>query len=89
MIVSPPARLTVVWLVLVLATVLGLALGQQPSASEAVHAGVLAVAFVKMRLVAMEFMELRIAPPHWRLLFDAWAVALWGALVALFMWGGH
>lgn len=47
-------------------------------------AGVLGVALLKMRIVARRFMELRGAPVAMGLAFDAWLVALGGALA--FFW---
>lgn len=83
MIVSLKPRYVLVWLFLVVATVLSWALGRSGLFSEATAAAVLAIALIKVRFVVMEFMELRLAPWPFRLVFDIWCTALWAALVAL------
>lgn len=47
------------------------------------------VAFLKIRLVMLYFMELRSAPTAWRLIFDAWCIACCVWLSALYMQGVH
>ena len=91
---SLKSRFVGVWLFLVIATLLGWALGRgalgplasyagQSLFTEAAAAIVLAIAFIKVRLVVMEFMELRLAPWPFRLAFDVWCLALWSALAAM------
>lgn len=69
-------RVTVVWAVLVGATLLSLVLGVTHGIGDArVAAGVLlTVAFVKVWLVGMHFMELREAPANLRGFFTGWCV---------------
>jgi len=78
------SRVVLVWLLLVAATVVSLALGSshgvEGDAVEAATVAVLAVAFVKVRYVGLEFMELRHAAPPLRIAFEAW-IALVGAAV--------
>ena len=83
MIQSLRPRFVLVWLLLVGATMLSWTLSSGGLAGEAAAAAVLAIALFKVRIVVMEFMELRLAPWPFRLSFDVWCVALWGGLVAL------
>ncbi|MCC2657898.1 MAG: Prokaryotic Cytochrome oxidase subunit [Panacagrimonas sp.] len=42
------------------------------------------IAAIKVRLVLLHFMELRHAPLPLRLVFEAWVIAVTGALIALY-----
>lgn len=70
----------VVWGILVAATVLAWFLGHQQTGTAAVVAAIFLVAFVKIRLVGMYFMELRRAPTLLRGAFDAYLVISFVAL---------
>jgi len=70
----------VVWLVLVTATLVSWSL-------RAIGLAVLAVAFVKVRLVGLYFMELRTAPVPLRLAFEAWVVVVGAVLAGLYLLG--
>ncbi len=79
-------RQTAVWLLLVAATVLTATLGlEQHGGSTAVGLVLLTIAFVKIRLVALHFMEIREAPVALRVLVEAYVgvtlVALGGIYV--------
>ncbi|MCC6296345.1 MAG: cytochrome C oxidase subunit IV family protein [Pseudomonadales bacterium] len=87
---NPARRITLIWLLLMLATLLSWQLGhgaapgtQRGGASIAI----LLIALVKARFVFLEFMELRGAPWPLRLAFEAWAVLVGVALIALY-WSG-
>ena len=79
------SRVTVIWLVLVLATLLSWSAGTGVGHLSARAAGVVAilVAFVKARFVALDFMEVRSAPLALRLFVEAWIVLVGGAIVVL------
>lgn len=79
------SRITVIWLLLVLATLLSWSAGTGVGHLSARAAGVVAiiVAFVKARFVALDFMEVRSAPLALRLFVEAWIVLVGGALVVL------
>ena len=81
------SRTTLIWFVLVAASGLSLQLGHGIGFSDLRHAGVaiLVVAFVKVRFVILEFMEVRHAPIYLRLVAEAWTVAACATLVALFL----
>lgn len=81
-------RQTAVWVFLVAATVLTATLGlEQHGGSTAVGMVLLAIAFVKIRLVALHFMEIREAPLALRLLLEGYVVVTFGALAGLYLWG--
>lgn len=93
---GPPvlrARVTAVWAALVLATLVSFWLGTDHgfSGAEGVRIGtsiVLVIAFVKIRYVGLDFMELRHAPLVLRLVFEAWCAAVAVMVVILFLAGG-
>lgn len=79
-------RQTAVWMLLVAATVLTAVLGlEQHGGSTAVGLVLLAIAFVKIRLVALHFMDVREAPPALRLLVEAYAGLTFVALAAIYL----
>jgi hypothetical protein len=69
-----------VWTLLVVATITSWSLGGATVA-------VLVVAFVKVRLVGLYFMELRSAPVPLRLLFEGWVVVVCSILIGLYLSG--
>jgi hypothetical protein len=71
-------RMGAVWAVLVGATLASWLLGGG-------NAVVVAVAFLKVRLVGLYFMELRTAPVPLRVLFEGWVVVTCGVLIALYL----
>lgn len=75
-------RVTLAWLVLVVITGASLALGRgwPRGGGHAVAAVVLIAAFVKVRIVAFEFMELRLAPRAVKSGVDLWLAAVCAAL---------
>jgi caa(3)-type oxidase subunit IV len=76
-----------VWFVLISATVATAVLGLEQAAGGAATVGVclLAIAFVKMRLVGIHFMELGNAPRPLRLLFEGYVLVAFTTLVVLFL----
>ncbi|GAB3390389.1 cytochrome C oxidase subunit IV family protein [Amycolatopsis echigonensis] len=82
-----PLRVFLVWVVLVVATAASWWLGaDHPLAGVAGHAGsalVVVIAFVKVRYVGLDFMDLRSAPAPLRLAFTLWIVSAGVATVAL------
>ena len=51
-------------------------------------AGLLILAFFKVRLVILYFMEIRIAPGPIRLVFGAWVIGVCASLIAIYWMGG-
>ena len=64
-------RAGVTWLILVAATIVSWAVGAEHGTGSAVAVLVLAIAAVKVRLVGLDFMELRHAPIPLRAAFRA------------------
>lgn len=81
------ARATLLWLVLVAATLLTWAVGERGSAGPHVAALLAVVSCVKGGMVILDFMALRHAPPMWRALTLGWLVLTW-ALIGLAYWNG-
>ena len=73
------------WLVLLIATAITWYLGEVGAAGTGAIVAMLAIAFVKGRLVILDFMELRQAPLMWRLLLEGWLILVSG-LILLAYW---
>lgn len=73
------------WLVLIAATLMSYALGADHGAGSAMVAVVLAIAAVKVRLVGLDFMELRSAPIPLRVVFEGYCLVFWGVLSGLYL----
>ena len=73
------------WLVLMIATAITWYLGEVGAAGAMAIVAMLAIAFVKGRLVILDFMELRQAPRMWRLLLEGWMLLV-GSLILLAYW---
>jgi hypothetical protein len=79
-------RILLVWLVLVGATCVSWFLGADHGLDShtAVTAAVLVVAFVKVRLVGLHFMELHRAPQPLRGLFEGYVIVVLATLLVLY-----
>lgn len=79
--------ITVVWVALVALTGMSLWLGTDHgfNSVELASVVVLVVAFIKVRLVGMYFMELRDAPIALRALFEGWCIVVCIAVVTMFI----
>ena len=73
------------WLILILATLLTWYLGEVGAAGTLSIVAMLVIAFVKGRLVILDFMELRGAPLIWRALLEGWLVLV-SSLILLAYW---
>ncbi|CAG4883689.1 Tetrathionate reductase subunit C [Georgfuchsia toluolica] len=73
------------WLVLLVATGATWWLGEMGAAGTGAILAMLAIAFIKGRLVILDFMELRGAPLMWRLLLEGWLILV-GGLILLAYW---
>lgn len=74
------------WLVLVAATLLSWALGADHGTGSMVGVAVLGIAAIKVRLVGLDFMELRHAPIPLRAAFEAYCIGMWALLSGLYLW---
>lgn len=81
-----PDRTTIVWLALVIATCLSwwLHVGG-PTSRSAASAGIIVVAFIKVRLIGRDFMELRRAPRGLRVLLDLYTTVVPVALTVMYL----
>jgi heme/copper-type cytochrome/quinol oxidase subunit 4 len=82
---------TYVWVLLSVLTLVSWWLGPARAgeglvASVPITIAVLAMALIKARLIIRYFMEVRSAPRWLRLSTDGWLVALWGAVLVLYLW---
>lgn len=73
------------WIVLLVATAITWYLGEVGAAGTASIVAMLLIAFVKGRLVILDFMELREAPRLWRILLEGWLILV-SALILLAYW---
>ena len=74
------------WLLLVAATILSWVLGAEHGTGSLVAVVVLAIAALKVRLVGLDFMELRHAPIGLRAVFEFYCLAVWAVLSGLYLW---
>ncbi|MCL2523374.1 MAG: cytochrome C oxidase subunit IV family protein [Betaproteobacteria bacterium] len=73
------------WLVLIVATGITWYLGEIGAYGTAAIVAMLVIAFIKGRLVILDFMELRTAPWLWRILLEGWLIVV-GGLILLAYW---
>jgi cytochrome c oxidase subunit IV len=80
-------RTTAVWVVLVLATCLSWALGVETRQSVSAFATtiLMLIAFIKVRLVGLEFMELRSAPLALRLMFESYVAVVFTVVIGMYL----
>ena len=78
------ARVAVVWLVLLTATLLSWESAHSAGAYRLASTAVLLIAFLKARLIGLEFMELRTAPRALRFVFEAWVIVACATFLALY-----
>jgi heme/copper-type cytochrome/quinol oxidase subunit 4 len=79
-------RITVLWLVLIAATVFSWMLGRDdlPLDTRTTSVVIMLIAFVKIRYVILDFMELREAPWGMRLVAEAWVLIAGTSIVGLY-----
>jgi len=81
------SRITIVWLLLLAATLLSWELGHgfALSSPQLIRAAVISVAFIKVRYVILDFMEIRNAPLAMRLVAELWVLLVAATLIALYL----
>ncbi|MFE3056929.1 cytochrome C oxidase subunit IV family protein [Nocardia sp. NPDC059239] len=84
-------RVTAIWGVLVMATVvswfLGTHGGHDRTAGHPISSVVIVlVAFIKVRLIGMYFMELRAAPLLLRTLYESYCLIVCGVVIGMYQW---
>ncbi len=80
-------RVTWLWLFLIAATVASWEFGHGLGFGENIRlstTAVIVIAFIKARMVILDFMEIRHAPPGLRLLLEAWTLVVATTLLALY-----
>ena len=75
------------WLVLIAATLLSYALGVEHGVGSTVVVVVFGIAAIKVRLIGLDFMELRSAQMPLRVAFERYCLALWAVLSGLYLFG--
>lgn len=82
------SRATLIWLVLLGATLLSWKMGHGVGLHDVRQASIaiIAIALVKVRLVMTEFMELRHAPRWTRVAVDLWLLLLLAVLIGVYLW---
>ena len=80
-------RTTVTWLLLVFATSGSWILGSESRGQSGAGTGtaLILVAFIKVRLVGLHFMELRSAPLALRTLFEAYVVVVFTVVIVMYV----
>ena len=73
------------WVVLLIATCATWYLGEVGAAGTMAIVTMLIIAFIKGRLVVLDFMELRQAPVMWRLILEGWLILV-SSLILLAYW---
>ena len=73
------------WVVLLMATCATWYLGEVGAAGTMAIVTMLIIAFIKGRLVVLDFMELRQAPLMWRLILEGWLILV-SSLILLAYW---
>ncbi len=81
--------ITVVWLVLFAGSAVSWLLVPEGTHAASVLPGIaiLSIAFFKVRLILIYFMELRFAPQPWRGIFEFWVLVSWAATTYLYVIG--
>lgn len=80
-------RITIVWFVLVAATLASWTLGvghELPQRYAAIS--IIVIAFAKVHFVGRYFMEIRDAPPALKAVFGVWNVVVAGLLIGLYLY---
>lgn len=82
-------RVTLVWFILVAATAASWEFGHGVGLSDLRYASIaiIVIAFVKVRFVILDFMEIRHAPIPMRIVGEVWAVVVCTALIVLYLHG--
>ncbi|TAH48975.1 MAG: hypothetical protein EYC67_04510 [Betaproteobacteria bacterium] len=82
-----PKRATVLWLLLITATLLTWAMGAADVAGRLTILLLAVLSFWKGSVIILDFMALRHAPVLWRALTLGWMILVW-ALIAIAYWKG-
>ena len=78
-------RSDLAWIILLIGTFITWGLGEAGAAGTWAIVTMLVIAFIKGRLVILDFMELRTAPLMWRILLEGWLILV-SSLILLAYW---
>lgn len=76
-------RITAIWLLLFAATMLSWGSSYVGGEYHSIAALVIIIAFIKVRFIGLDFMELRYAPVPLRLIFEVWLVTICCAILGV------
>lgn len=76
---------TIVWLVLMAATLISWWLGDGHAATRLAAVTVILTGFAKVALIGDHFMELRHAPPQLRYVFFSWCIGVPSVLIGIYL----
>ncbi len=82
-----PARATLLWLLLVAATLLTWSIGEKNAAGMGILALLALISLAKGCVIILDFMALRHAPLLWRIIVVGWMVLVW-LLIGAAHWSG-
>lgn len=75
------------WLLLIIATATTFWVGIDGALGMAAGAATLAITWIKGRLVVLDFMELRHAPPLWRRIIEGWLMLVTTLMLVAYYFG--
>ena len=81
--------ITIVWGLLFIGTAISWFIAPEGNYLSPLVPGItiILIAFFKVRLILLYFMELRIAPQPWRGLFEAWMITACTLIITLYIMG--
>ncbi len=79
-------RVSFVWLILIAATAMSWEMGHGAGFDDIrdARAAIIVIAFIKVRFVILDFMEIRHAPRIVRAVGETWGIVVCGLLIALY-----
>lgn len=79
-------RTNMVWLVLVVATLASWTLGAEDAGVARIGSiAILLIAFIKVRLIGLYFMEVRNSPRALRIAFEIYVIASWALITGFYL----
>lgn len=76
---------TIVWFVLIVATLISWYLGDGHTATKFAAIAVIVTAFIKVAMIGEHFMELRTAPPQLRWAFHGWCLLVPSIICGIYL----
>lgn len=82
-----PRRATVLWILLIVATLITFAIGMTGAAGKAAVFALALISFWKGAVIILDFMAVRRAPLMWRVITLGWMVLVWAVIGIAYMKG--